>query len=160
MTDTKPYRPGAIAFILNEKNEMLLVQHRAYGPDDWTQPGGGREGNESAIDNALREVLEELSIPSSQLQVVGQSKNSLTYEFPVDAEKNNIALARTYRGQQKAQIVFRYTGLDTREFPLDTAELKAMQWCPIENLHKFLNFPEQYEKTLLVLEEFNLIDKL
>jgi len=32
MTHAKPYRPGAIAFILNEKGEMLLVQHRAYGP--------------------------------------------------------------------------------------------------------------------------------
>ena len=57
-------RTRAAAIILNDRNELLLVKHRAPDTGEiwWMLPGGGIEGAESAEEAVIREVLEECGI--------------------------------------------------------------------------------------------------
>ncbi len=54
------------AVIIKNKDGKLLLQHRdTNAPTDkntWAMWGGGREGDETPVENAMRELQEELSI--------------------------------------------------------------------------------------------------
>lgn len=53
------------AFIINEKNEMLVMKRSAddtFCPDVWECPGGRLDGDESPIEGLHREVMEEAGI--------------------------------------------------------------------------------------------------
>jgi 8-oxo-dGTP diphosphatase len=49
---------GVFAAIFDDEGHILCVK-RAYGPQNWTTPGGRVEGGESPIAALEREVLEE-----------------------------------------------------------------------------------------------------
>ncbi len=55
------HQQRAKIILVDEDNKLLLVQN-ALGDRCWTLPGGGIEEGESAIEAAIREVYEELSI--------------------------------------------------------------------------------------------------
>ena len=58
------------------KEPTILFETRArtlrHQPGEVCFPGGRREGNESYVECALRETWEELGIPASAIEVVGQ----------------------------------------------------------------------------------------
>jgi 8-oxo-dGTP diphosphatase len=53
---------AAIAFIKNERSELLIVKPNYLSTDDWSLPGGVIEEGESPIEACKRECLEELGI--------------------------------------------------------------------------------------------------
>jgi 8-oxo-dGTP diphosphatase len=53
---------ASIAFIKNERGELLIVKPNYLGTDEWSLPGGVIEEGESPIEACKRECLEELSI--------------------------------------------------------------------------------------------------
>ena len=147
-----PYRQGAIAYILNKNNELLLVQHAAYRENEWRQPGGGIEPGENAVEAALREVEEELHIIKEQLELVGVSKIINEYDFPDDVLEANFAKGRFFIGQQQQQILFRV--VDDLTIFLDLHEIRQYVFAPLDKLGTYLLFPNQFKKTSLVIEEF------
>lgn len=151
----KPYRLGAIAFVVNSSDEVLLVQLNSYGNQDWNMPGGGREGKEGATQNAIRELNEELGIQENELQLLGISSKLLQYDFPKEMLQNKELIALTYAGQKKDQVVFR-TNLK-RILDINRLEIHRYKWCSITKLNKYLNFPGQYNNAINVLKEFGLI---
>ena len=87
-----------LAYIFNNK---LLVYKRDDVPEIpfpglWDFPGGGREGEESPEECALRELEEEFSItfPASRFlykkKVVNHSNNGYAFFFVVQGEKAEI----------------------------------------------------------------------
>ncbi|AWR96601.1 NUDIX domain-containing protein [Acidianus sulfidivorans JP7] len=57
---------AAVVLLINNENKFLLIK-RAENPNDpWSGnmalPGGHREGNESCVDTAIRECIEEVGI--------------------------------------------------------------------------------------------------
>jgi 8-oxo-dGTP diphosphatase len=52
---------AAIAFIKNERGELLIVKPNYLGTDEWSLPGGVIEEGESPIEACKRECLEELN---------------------------------------------------------------------------------------------------
>ena len=60
--------PGAVAIILNARNEVLL-QHRTDG--GWGLPGGLMELGESMEETARREVKEETGLIVGELELMG-----------------------------------------------------------------------------------------
>ncbi len=64
-------RPTVRMLVINERNEILLIQHEgALGGDErqpkwmltWVSPGGGLEANETHKEAAIRELREETGI--------------------------------------------------------------------------------------------------
>jgi 8-oxo-dGTP diphosphatase len=53
---------AAIAFIKNERGDLLIVKPNYLETDDWSLPGGVIEEGESPLEACKRECLEELGI--------------------------------------------------------------------------------------------------
>ena len=151
----KPYRLGAIAYVLNEDDQLLLVQLNSYKKNEWNMPGGGREGDEGASQNATRELKEELGIVDEELELIGISKNPLKYDFPAEMEQRGEPIALKYAGQKKDQVVLKCDL--ARELEIDGNEIHDYKWCTIDELEGHLMFPGQYDDAIAVLKEFNFI---
>ncbi len=74
------YRQNAVGVILNSEGEIILVQKKNYGGNQWDFPGGGIESGEKVEEALLRELREELS--STQFEVVKKSERLDRYEWP------------------------------------------------------------------------------
>lgn len=64
------------AFIINDKNQLLIVEKSPYekvDPGLWTIPGGKVEPKEHIIDALKREVLEEVGIKIEDYQWIGEN---------------------------------------------------------------------------------------
>ncbi|MEI7640002.1 MAG: NUDIX hydrolase [bacterium] len=68
VNQNKATRLRVAAFILNSKNELLLVKHEKNGRSYWLLPGGGVEFGESLKQALKRELKEELSIEKCKLE--------------------------------------------------------------------------------------------
>src|SRR6056297_3524037 len=53
-------RDGAKALVSTERGILLVKERHADGSPFWTFPGGGVDGEESAVDGLQRELEEEL----------------------------------------------------------------------------------------------------
>lgn len=151
----RPYRIGAIAFVQNSNGELLLVQHKDYLDNEWNFPGGGREKDETPVENATRELKEELGIDAVDLELIGVSRIVLRYGFPEVMVKKKDPIAVKYRGQQKDQIVLRYKAMH-KQLQIDPREIKRYKWCAIPELNKHLLFEGQNNNASKVLNEFGL----
>ena len=71
-------------------------------PNLWELPGGGREGDESPFECAMREVYEELSIQLLKDDIVW----SWIYPSMLDENKNSVFLVGKLTQEQFDSIVF------------------------------------------------------
>lgn len=156
MSNKKPYRLGALAYIVDENKEILLVQLNNYKSTEWNFPGGGREAGETALQNITRELKEELNIDARNLNLIGQLPESLKYDFPADIRKDNDPVARNYRGQIKDQFVFRCSSNIRDSIKVDPSEVKNIQWCKIGSLEPHLVFNNQLGLTLSALATYGI----
>ncbi len=149
-----PYRTGALAFILDEQNNLFLVQLNDYAENEWNVPGGGRENNETALENVMREIREELSIDPSELALLGQAAAPLQYDFPKEMIDAGHAMTKTFRGQSKLPFVFRCTDATKAKIVLDPGELKRSYWCKVKDFSNYLIFPNQASNYLAVIQDY------
>lgn len=147
-----PYRQGVIGFIFNSEGKLLLIQNVHYQLNEWRQPGGGLEPNEEATAGVLREIEEELGIDKSEIELLGISHQINQFEWPDEVIETRIKQNRYFRGQQQKQICLRL--IKEKTFKLQKEEIRETKWVAIEDLAKYLVFPEQLEKTMAIIDEF------
>ncbi len=150
---SKPYRLGAHAAIFDQEDNILLTQHQTYNNNEWNFPGGGREKGEDAIQNALREIKEELNLDPQDLQVLGVSAHPNVYNFPQSMVDEGRPIAQKYQGQHKDHVLLRFVG-DKSSIQLDPREVRQAKWVPIKDLSTHLIFPNQFQSAQLVIEEY------
>ena len=150
---TLPYRLGALAFILDEQDSLLLVQPNDYTENAWNVPGGGREANETALENVMREVREELNIDPEELTLLGLAPAPLQHDFPQEMIDAGHHMTKVFRGQSKQPFVFRCTEETKAKIVIDPGELRRSRWCTVEHLSKYLIFPNQHASYLAVIQD-------
>jgi len=62
MVSDRNLRIRVAGFLLNEKNELLLVKHQKHGREYWLLPGGGVEYGETLKQALEREIVEEVGL--------------------------------------------------------------------------------------------------
>lgn len=67
------YSPGVSTVALTQENEVILVKEYAYAIDEYNicLPQGGVEPNESYLESAKRELLEEAGVEADTWQELG-----------------------------------------------------------------------------------------
>ena len=149
-----PYREAALAFVINDHNEILLVQKHNYSQNQWEFPGGGIEEDEDPQTAAIRELEEELS--TDQFEIKQKSPVQLKYDWDINTIKNAYDKTdKLYRGQLSHQLLIKYKG--NKNLEIDPEEIRTYKWVSIIDLDKYLIFEGQLENAKRVLESFNLI---
>lgn len=120
---------------LNDKGEILLVRRSTKARDEhgaWDKIGGGTKHNESLVDAAKREVLEETGCEAKNLQFLGfqevfREHNGLKthwicmlYKCEIDPEKVDVKIPEADE--------FAWYSLDALPSPLHSQFLKQLEY--------------------------------
>jgi len=122
------FRPAVRWIVVNDKNEVLLVQHKK---GNWAIPGGGLDFWENLLDWLKREFMEELGVDIKIGKMIflqdflfeknWKKAHSLEYFFLIENYKDFEKIKETY---QKSSHSF---------------ELKDVKFFSLEN------FPENFK---------------
>ena len=117
--------------VLNKHNKVFVGKRIDSKNDIWQMPQGGIDGDETTVEAAYRELLEETSIKS--IEILAESSKWFFYDVP-DFLVGKLWGGR-YRGQKQKWMLFKFTG-DEKEINISTncAEFCEWQWIPVEAL--------------------------
>ncbi len=118
-----PLRIGVGIVLLNDKNEVFVGKRIDNPSNFWQLPQGGINKNETLIEAAKRELLEETSIKN--IKLVSELEEWLTYDLPENL------LGRIwngkYRGQKQKWFVMRFLG-ENNEINVKTKNPEFLEW--------------------------------
>lgn len=81
MIDKEGYRLNVGIIVTNTEGQLLWAR-RASQKDGWQFPQGGIDENESVEQAFYRELLEELGLKPKDIEVLGESREWLSYKIP------------------------------------------------------------------------------
>lgn len=110
---------GMILVSTGSPLELLLLKHA----DRWDLPKGHVDGNESLIETAYRETMEETGIPSEAIRLDASFRFSLEY-----------TVQRAGRGEHLKKVTY-FLGSVDREAPITLTEHVGYQWIPLPVLY-------------------------
>ncbi len=138
-----PYRK-CVAIILR-KDDRVFVAERLDTENAWQLPQGGVDEDESYVDAAKRELLEETGI--SSVKFLAQTEHGYKYDFPEYSQNQMIEKygMLKYQGQELRFVLFDFVGDDSEiNLQHDTLEFKQWKWETIENV---LNLIVDFKKS-------------
>lgn len=80
MIDSEGYRANVGMILCNSQGRLLWA--RRIGQDAWQFPQGGIRPHETRKEALYRELQEEIGLTSSQVELVGSTRNWLRYDLP------------------------------------------------------------------------------
>jgi len=107
------HQVGCGAFVLNEKNELLLIKEKTSKRDRWKMPGGLLDCKESMHQGVCREVFEETGIKASFESVLAFWQRII-----------NEDLSDIY-------MVCRLCAEGDQEIKFDEQEIRDATWMPV-----------------------------
>lgn len=143
------HRKGVSALITNKHNEFLLVNLNSFEERYFAIPGGGVEESETLEQAADREIMEELGIKASSLELVGKCELPLQFAFKTPKINKE---GKEYIGSVRYFFGFRFIG-DESEIVLQEEEVRAYKWVSYEELGMYLLFDDQLEETVGKIRE-------
>lgn len=150
-----PYRK-CVAVVLR-KNGLIFTAERLDTANAWQLPQGGVDGEESYLEAAKRELLEETGI--SSMRFVSQTDRLYKYEFPEYSQRQMMEKygKLKYRGQELCFTMFEFIGNDSEiNLKYETQEFRRWKWESAENiLHSIVDFKRECYKN--AFSELNLL---
>jgi putative (di)nucleoside polyphosphate hydrolase len=141
-----------VGIMLIDGGGRVLVARRADMPGTpaWQMPQGGIDWGETPREAAMRELEEEIG--TAKAEVVAESRDWLTYDFP--SELAGRKWGGRFRGQRQKWFLMRFTGCDGDiDLGSQHAEFDAVRWVEPEELPELIvAFKRQVY--LAVLDEF------
>lgn len=152
MIDTEGYRANVGMILCNSQGKLLWA--RRIGQDAWQFPQGGIKRNETRMEALFRELQEEIGLTSSQVELVGSTRDWLRYDLPKRYLRHgSVPLCI---GQKQMWYLLRLTGTD-EEVRLDVGPRPEFDewrwvdyWHPMQEVVSFKR--EVYRSALEELE--------
>jgi len=152
MIDSEGYRANVGIILCNPQG--LLLWARRIGQNAWQFPQGGVKPNETRKEALFRELQEEVGLTSSQVELVGSTRDWLRYDLPKRFLRHgSVPLCI---GQKQMWYLLRLTGNDD-EVRLDVGERPEFDewrwvdyWHPMQEVVSFKR--EVYRSALEELE--------
>jgi putative (di)nucleoside polyphosphate hydrolase len=152
-----PYRPGVGLMIINKNKEVFVGRRIDSKYGAWQMPQGGIDEGETAVEAALREMLEETG--NNNVKILAESANWFYYDVPFVAAQR--LWGGKYRGQKQKWFLMEFLGED-EDFDIDTEhpEFSEWRWVDLETLPDIIVY---FKRSLYmeVLKEFrSLIEQV
>lgn len=121
-----------VVSVIRNSDGAFLAGKRTDHPDVWQFPQGGINADETILEGAYREVMEEVAIASEHLRLVKQAEKTSKYLFPADMKGPKAA---KYAGQELYWVLFEY--VPKTGFTIDLAksvdkEFSEVKWKSVE----------------------------
>ena len=127
-----PYRPCAGVVLINGEG-LVFAGERIDTPGAWQMPQGGIDPGETPREAALRELVEETSVPAEAVEVLAESRDWIRYDLP-DHLMGKMWKGR-YRGQEQKWLLCRLTvGEDVIDLATEHPEFSAWTWMSAPDL--------------------------
>ncbi|USR80159.1 NUDIX hydrolase [Arcanobacterium pinnipediorum] len=133
-----PYRQAARVILLDSRNRIFLI--RGHDLDDpthtwWFTPGGGREGDESAQQAAIRELREETGLSIDVERLSGPViKRSALFRFLAQVRKQDEEFFIVRLSEAEASSL---VASDSRGWTaLERKVLDEQRWWDLDELEK------------------------
>jgi putative (di)nucleoside polyphosphate hydrolase len=152
--DINEYRHGVCIVLKKLRENLILVCHRIDSPDPdsgWQLPQGGIDEKKNLVDEAKRELREEIGTDS--IAVLGTTERWYRYDYP---EGPHAKHGKIYRGQCHRWVVAELLAPDSmiRFDSTVHAEFNAFKWeKPANVLKQIVDFKRQaYQSAFKDLE--------
>jgi len=122
------YRKNAAGFIINTKDEVLLIQRANEKNEHWQFPQGGMHSTETVEQAARREIAEETGLQN--LKRINMLEQTYKYIWPRWHSLNG-----GFRGQSQTYIYFLYEGKKDDVRP-DPSEVSGYRWVYLDDVVK------------------------
>jgi putative (di)nucleoside polyphosphate hydrolase len=124
------FRANVGAVVINREG-LVLALERSDIKDAWQLPQGGLKEGEEPLDGVRRELCEETTISSHQVEALAELAEWLAYELPKEQRTRKHG-----RGQVQKWFLFRFVG-DDSEIDLSCAEAREFsrwRWMKMEEI--------------------------
>ena len=121
--EKRPYRPCVGLMVFNDCGNVFSGQRFDNPSNAWQLPQGGIDENETPIEAAFRELVEETSIKS--VDYISEFPTWLDYDVP-EKLANNLWNGK-YKGQTQKWILLHFYGNNT-EIDIRTKEPEFNNW--------------------------------
>jgi len=108
------YRPCVGIMVFNEDGDIFvakrLTNKKINDPNEklWQMPQGGIDPGEDILQAAKRELFEETNIKDTDVKLISQTDDWLTYDLPQTYLKKS--WNGKYKGQAQHWVLFQFTG--------------------------------------------------
>ena len=96
---------GVFAAIFDEHNRILCVK-RAYGPQNWTTPGGRMESAESPVEALEREVEEETGYVVQATRILGVYSATFKDDLVLSIEAKIVSRREWHPSEEISELGF------------------------------------------------------
>ena len=152
---SRPYRPNVGLMVLNSQGHVFAGQRLDYPSVAWQMPQGGIDEGEDPRDAALRELKDETGSLPEMVEIMAQSADWISYDFPAELARK--LWKGGYRGQKQRWFLMRFIGPDS-QINIDTEEPEFSDWrwmAPDELLKYVVPFKRGvYEQVLTEFREY------
>jgi putative (di)nucleoside polyphosphate hydrolase len=121
-----PYRPCVGIVMTNTAGLIFAGQRADMTTPAWQMPQGGIDKGESPQQAGLRELTEETGINPDQVTIMGETKDWLPYDLPVDVIPKR--WGGKYRGQKQKWLWVQLDAPDDA-INLTAHDVEFSQWA-------------------------------
>lgn len=128
-TDDSATHRANVGIALFHPTGLVFLGKRVNTPPpyQWQMPQGGVDAGEDLSTAALREMEEEIGVPASLVDLLEQTPDWLTYDFPPELQSGR------WRGQRQKWFAFRFKGKDSDiRLDLHTPEFSTWRWARLD----------------------------
>lgn len=118
-----PYRRGVGIMLVNPTGLVFVAKRIDMPSDAWQMPQGGIDADETPLEAAKREMIEEIG--TDKAEFIAESVDWYTYELPPDLI--GVIWGGRYRGQKQKWFVARFTG-DDSDVNIATEHPEFLDW--------------------------------
>ncbi|MEN9560461.1 MAG: hypothetical protein RLZZ502_1672 [Pseudomonadota bacterium] len=154
MLDRDGFRPNVAIVIANARNQVFWGKR--IGEHSWQFPQGGINHGESPEQAMLRELYEEVGLQSSDVSILGRTRDWMRYEVPHQWVRRE--WRGSYRGQKQIWYLLRlntpdsHVSLRSTEEPEFDAWRWHDYWVPLDSVIEFKR--DVYRRALIELERY------
>lgn len=129
------YRAGVGLVIYNADKKLFVARRKDY-QHAWQFPQGGIQSGETELAAMYRELYEEVGLQAGQVEVIAQSKDYLSYEFPENLQDK-------FRGQKQRWFLLQLKvqdcciDLEASDHPEFSDWRWVDYWQPLEEIVAF-----------------------
>ncbi len=147
-----PYRPNVGLMIVNPQGRIFAGRRIDY-PDAWQMPQGGIDEGEDPLQAAYRELYEETGIVRDAVNLLAESRDWHTYDFPPEVAGK--LWKGGYRGQKQRWYLMGFEGDDAQiNIATEHPEFDVWRWMePPELIERIVPFKRDIYRA--VMREFS-----